>query len=77
MDYYKALDRLDTLSLAKVEQLLRAAEDQITAYERAIKNYPPARLEKYGKPYMNGLVNDRNRIKGRLDYLRSTEKSAR
>lgn len=76
MDYYKGLTRLNTLSEAKVEQLLRACEDQITSYTRASQNYSPYFKEKYAVPYMNKLLNEKNKIKGRLDYLRSKEKSS-
>ncbi|HZF41956.1 MAG TPA: hypothetical protein VEZ48_00935 [Sphingomonadaceae bacterium] len=51
----KAYARRDRLADAELERLLAALKDEADRYRYAIQNYPPDRMERYGKPYLNRL----------------------
>ncbi len=42
-------------TLAQLEHLLQLAKDQKRRYDITTKNYPPDRMEKYGKPFYERL----------------------
>ena len=63
--------RLDGLSAGKLEHLLQLAQIEIDNYRRAIQNYPPDRMEKYGKPFLERLAATKNEIAGRLESVRT------
>ncbi len=46
----------------KVEHLLQLKEDEIVRHKKAIENYPPERLEKYGKPFLLKLEKERDAL---------------
>lgn len=47
----------ETLSDRDLEGLRAGLFDQVQRYEYAIRNYPPDRMEKHGKPFLDGLLN--------------------
>ncbi|HEU0309961.1 MAG TPA: hypothetical protein VFR36_01900 [Sphingomicrobium sp.] len=50
-----AYARRDSLSDAELERLLAALKDEAERYRYAICNYPPDRMERYGKPFLARL----------------------
>jgi hypothetical protein len=46
----------ETLSDRDLERLRAGLFDQVHRYEDVIRNYPPDRMEKHGKPFLNGLL---------------------
>ena len=55
MNLLKAWEQRDKLNEKMSRLLLQGLENDLLAYRRAIANYPPERMEKYGKPYLNML----------------------
>ena len=47
---YARREQLDDVTL---ERLLQALRDEAERYRATIENYPPDRMEKYGKPYLD------------------------
>lgn len=47
-----AYERRATLSDAELERLLAALKDEVERYRYAIRNYPPDRMERYGRPFL-------------------------
>lgn len=45
----------ETLSDRDLERLRAGLADQVQRYEYAIRNYPPDRMEKHGRPFLNEL----------------------
>lgn len=52
MNLHRALERLGKLTLAQLNHARGLRVVEITNYERAIANYPPDRMRKYGAPFM-------------------------
>lgn len=50
-----AYARRDSLSDAELERLLAALKDEAERYRYAIRNYPPDRMEQFGKPFLARL----------------------
>ena len=59
----KAYARRETLSDAELERLLAALTDEVERYRSAIRNYPPDRLERHGRPFLA-------RLEQRVDEVR-------
>jgi hypothetical protein len=66
-----------------IEHRIQLKKNEIEKYNEVIKNYPPDRMEKYGKPYLQQLHNElqilnneledregRREIKTKLGYSR-------
>ena len=51
----KAYERRTTLSDAELLRLLAALKDEVERYRYAIRNCPPDRMERYGKPFLAKL----------------------
>lgn len=51
----KAYARAETLDDVELERLLQALRDEVERYRYAIRNYPPERMERHGKPYLSEL----------------------
>lgn len=51
----KAYDRRESLSDADLERLLAALKDEAERYRVSIRNYPPERMERHGKPFLAKL----------------------
>jgi hypothetical protein len=47
--------RRESLSDAELERLLAALRDETERYRDAIRNYPPDRMERHGKPFLARL----------------------
>ncbi len=45
----------DKLSDHDLERLRAALADEVERYEYAIRNYPPDRMDQYGRPYLAKL----------------------
>jgi hypothetical protein len=58
---------LEGKSIAQLEHLLQQANDSLRRAERSVKNYPPLRMERYGKPYLEGIRQTINIIAIRLE----------
>lgn len=57
--------RRGSLTDAELQRLLAAVKDEVERYRFAIRNYPPDRMERYGKPFLAMLekrVNDVQRL---------------
>lgn len=50
-----AYERRATLSDAELERLLAALTDATERYRYAVRNYPPDRMKRYGKPFLAKL----------------------
>lgn len=50
----------------KLQHMLQLAEIRVQNYAEAIKNYPPDRMEMYGKPHMMMLEERANVIRSIL-----------
>lgn len=55
MNLHKAWEGRDKLNEKMSLLLLQGLKVERTNYLRAIENYPPDRMEKYGKPFLDGL----------------------
>ncbi|ANY20329.1 hypothetical protein A6F68_01819 [Tsuneonella dongtanensis] len=55
MFWLKAYNRRESLSDAQLERLLSELKDQVERYRIAIRNYPPDRMEQYGRPFLDDL----------------------
>ena len=55
MNLHKAWEGRDKLNEKMSLLLLQGLKAQRVNYCRAIENYPPERMEKYGKPFLDGL----------------------
>ena len=47
-----AYARRVSLSDAELERLLASLQDEAERYRYAIRNYPPDRMERHGKPFL-------------------------
>ena len=52
---------------AQLEHMLQLARDEVRRYEEAIKNYPPDRMEKHGKPFLARLKSYVNEIQQAIE----------
>jgi hypothetical protein len=59
--------RLAGKTLAQLQHLLQLAQDQVKRYEQAIVNYPPNRMENYGKPHLARLQDTVNSLQTAID----------
>lgn len=50
-----AYERRDSLSDNELERLLAALKDEAERYRYTIRNYPPDRMERHGKPFLARL----------------------
>ena len=50
-----AYDRRDNLSDNELGRLLAALKDEAERYRYTIRNYPPDRMERHGKPFLARL----------------------
>jgi hypothetical protein len=46
----------ESLSDRDLDRLRASLVDQVQRYEDAIRGYPPEKMEKYGKPFLAGLL---------------------
>lgn len=56
MDLRNAYEKREKLSQAQLEHLLQRLWDDVTHYRRCIENYPPDRMERFGKPHLAMLM---------------------
>lgn len=59
----KTFKNVETFPIGKLEHLRQLAEIQVTNYKRVIQNYPPDRMERCGKPFLNKLEAEVEKIK--------------
>jgi hypothetical protein len=71
MDLYKAFLKVDKLSPAELRHCIQLMQISIDNYHNHIKNYPPGRLERFGKPYLKTLQDRKQRFEDRLKTLNS------
>ena len=50
-----------------LEHRIQLKKDEIRRYELSIANYPPDRMEKYGKPFLQRLQNELQILQNELD----------
>jgi hypothetical protein len=55
MNREKAYANRATLDRKNLEQLYQGLLDELVNYKRAVANYPPDRMMKYGTPFMNKI----------------------
>lgn len=58
MNLHTAWEAREKLNEKMTRLLLQGLQTERTNYERAIVNYPPDRMEKYGKPFL-AMLNDK------------------
>ncbi len=54
-------------SKENLEHQIQLKKDEIIRYEKAIVNYPPDRMEKYGEPFLQRLNNELQILQNQLD----------
>jgi hypothetical protein len=62
MDLGTGLDRLAELNEVELTNLLQQADIEIERYHLVIRNYSEEKMAKYGTPFMNELMDNRNKI---------------
>ena len=50
-----AYERRAALSDNELERLLAGLKEELERYRYAIRNYPPERMERYGRPFLSKL----------------------
>lgn len=55
MNLIKAFEQREQLNHKMSCLLLQGLQNQLTEYRKAVSNYPPDRMEKYGTPFILGL----------------------
>jgi len=60
MNIQTAIEKIDSLSLTELNHTLQLLDVQIKNYTLLIENYPPDRMERYGKPYLKRLSDQRD-----------------
>jgi hypothetical protein len=50
-----------------LEHRIQLKKDEIRRYELSIANYPPERMERHGKPFLQKLNNDLKILENELD----------
>lgn len=51
----RAYAERESLSDNELERLRAGLADQVQRYEQTIRNYPPDRMERHGRPFLNRL----------------------
>ena len=54
-------------SKENLEHRIQLKKDEIRRYELAIANYPPDRMERHGKPFLQKLNNELTILQNELD----------
>ena len=54
-------------SKENIEHRIQLKKDEIRRYELAIANYPPDRMERHGKPFLQKLNNELKILQNELD----------
>jgi len=54
-------------SKENIEHRIQLKKDEIRRYELAIANYPPDRMERHGKPFLQKLNNELTILENELD----------
>ena len=54
-------------SKENIEHRIQLKKDEIRRYELAIANYPPDRMERHGKPFLQKLNNELKILENELD----------
>jgi hypothetical protein len=62
MNLQVALGRLDSLTSAELSHARSLALIEVENYTRAIRNYPPERMKKFGEPHLKRLHTDLAKI---------------
>ena len=55
------------MTLDNLEHRIQLKQFEIDNYNACIRNYPPDRLDRYGKPYLQRLENDLQILNNQLD----------
>jgi hypothetical protein len=50
-----------------LEHQIQLKKDEIKRYELTIKNYPPDRMERHGKPFLQKLNNELKTLENQLE----------
>lgn len=66
MTINQALDKIDTLTQSQLVHMEQLCQVEIDNYLICIENYPPERMEKYGKPYLALLQERKKAFTGRI-----------
>lgn len=69
MTLYNALKKIKTLTKDEIAHCIQLTEIELENYEKCIVNYPTERLLKYGLPYKNRLIEQRQKFMDRLKEL--------
>jgi hypothetical protein len=66
MDIRRALGRLPKLTKEELAHLLQLWHHRRAGYVAGIESYPPDRMEKYGRPFLDGIDRDIARVRAEL-----------
>jgi hypothetical protein len=69
MNIYNSLKNINKLSKTQLIHCVLLMNIEIQNYEFAIKNYDEKKMKKYGTPYLNKLIDMRNKFQSSLDSL--------
>ena len=69
MNWATALERLETLNKGQVIGLQTVLKHEVQMYKRCIRNYPPDRMRKYGKPHLAKLETALKQVETQLEDL--------
>lgn len=65
------LSRLAELNEVELKNMLQQADAEIERYKVVIRNYSDELMAKYGTPFMNTLLDNRNQVVMQLEKRKS------
>lgn len=66
MDIDTALKKIDELTIDQLLHTMQLCEYNIEDYCYGIRNYSPEKMEKYGKPFLDKLIERRDKFANKL-----------
>ncbi len=66
MTILTALKKIDTLSISELKHCIQIMDEKLKNYEIAIHNYSSYKMERYGIPYRQHLMEQRQQFINKL-----------
>lgn len=66
MNVHTALEKIDELTIQQLSQMVQLCNYEIENYSYGIRNFNPEMMKKYGQPYLNGLIERRDKFVNKL-----------
>lgn len=66
MNVHTALEKIDELTIQQLSQMVQLCNYEIENYSYGIRNYSPEKMEKYGKPFLDKLIERRDKFANKL-----------